>query len=286
MKAAVQDSPEAAGLELANWNWKTVREFIERTFGKQLCRSSCLNYLHRLGFVLKRPKKRLLKANEQMRKAFIALYAALCAEALATGARIFFVDEAHFRADADLRGKWVLKGEPALVDSSSPRLSEKATYYSGVCLEDGEVASMEVCGNCTAESSVAFLRQLRDKYSQPLIVVWDNAPAHHGDAIRDYLKTPELKLRLVPLPGYSPDLNADEAIWDWAREEVTANTCLGTVEKVQKEIGRFFRGLAQRSGEVKSRCRTILQAEAALLISEKISPISSITHAVPTVVSV
>ena len=23
--------------------------------------------------------------------------------------KIFFVDEAHFRADADLRGKWVLK---------------------------------------------------------------------------------------------------------------------------------------------------------------------------------
>ena len=36
------------------------------------------------------------------------------------GAKIFFADEAHFRADAELRGKWVLKGEPALVDSSSP----------------------------------------------------------------------------------------------------------------------------------------------------------------------
>ena len=32
---------------------------------------------------------------------------------------------------------------------------------------------------------------------------------------------PNLHLRLVALPAYSPDFNADEAVWDWAREEVT-----------------------------------------------------------------
>ena len=83
LKVAVQAPPGAAGLELANWNWKVVREFIEGCFGQQLGRSSCLNYLHRLGFVLKRPKKRLLKANAEKREAFIAFYAALWAEALA-----------------------------------------------------------------------------------------------------------------------------------------------------------------------------------------------------------
>jgi transposase len=267
LKTAVQAPPEASGLELANWNWKAVREYLRQHFGCWLSRSSCLNYLHRLGFVLKRPKKRLLKANKEKREAFIAFYAALQAEALVIGARIFFVDEAHFRADADLRGKWVLKGAPALVDSTSPRLSEKATYYSGVCLETGEVESMEVSGNCTAKTSVAFLCQLRDKYSQPLIVVWDNGPAHHGDAIRDYLKIPELNLRLVPLPGYSPDFNADEAIWDWVREEITGNTCLGTKARVQERVGNFFQGLVERTNEVKKRCRTVLQARVEQLMA-------------------
>ena len=55
------------------------------------------------------------------------------------GGKIFFADEAHFRADAELRGKWVLKGEPAFVESSSPRRGEKASYYSAVCLETSEV---------------------------------------------------------------------------------------------------------------------------------------------------
>ena len=65
----------------------------------------------------------------------MAEYAALMEEACQSKAKTFFADEAHFRADAELRGKWVLRGEPALVDSSSPRYGEKASYYSAVCLE-------------------------------------------------------------------------------------------------------------------------------------------------------
>ena len=174
LKAAVQASPGKAGIELADWTWKVVREYVAEHFGHRLSRSSCLNYLHRLGFVLKRPKKRLLKADAKKREEFVALYAALRAEAKARGALIFFVDEALFRADGDLRRKWVLRGESALVDSSSPRRGEKACYYSGVCLETGEVETMQVADTCTAETSSAFLKQLREHHSEPLVIVWDN----------------------------------------------------------------------------------------------------------------
>jgi transposase len=242
-----------------------VREFIRRRFGLILSRSSCLNYLHRLGFVLKRPKKRLLKADAARRDVFVREYALLRAGAEASGAKIFFVDEAHFYADADLRGKWVLKGEPALVDSTSPRWGEKASYYSAVCLETGEVEVMGLDGNSNAETSAAFLRHLRANHPGPLIVIWDNGPAHGGDALRAYLATPDLHLRLVRLPGYSPDFNADEAIWGWVREEVTANTCFGTAARVRAAVGRFFRDLAGRAEEVKRRCRTVLQAQAEAL---------------------
>ena len=84
----------------------------------------------------------------------MAAYAALREEAQQTRARIFFADEAHFRADAELRGKWVLKGRPALVDSTSPRYGEKASYYSAVCLETGEVEWMELEGNSNSGGSV------------------------------------------------------------------------------------------------------------------------------------
>ena len=266
LKRAVQGSPSQAGIDLSNWNWKVVRRFVEERFGLSLCRSSCLNYLHRLGFVLKRPKKRLVKADPVRREAFVSEYAALTAAARRTGVKIFFADEAHFRADADLRGKWVLKGEPALVDSTSPRRGEKANYYSAVCLETGEVAVMELAGNSNSASSADFLRQLRARHTEPLTVIWDNSPAHRGDALRAYLATPDLNLCLVNLPSYSPDFNADEVIWGWAREEATANLCLGTRAAVQEKVGDFFTNLAGRREAVKRRCRTVLPARAEELI--------------------
>ena len=242
-----------------------MHQFVSERFGVGLSRRSSLNYLHRLGFAFKRPKKRLVKADEAKREAFVAEYAALSEEARLTGAKIFFADEAHFRADAELRGKWVLRGQPALVDSTSPRYGEKASYYSAVCLETGEVEWMELEGNSNPGTSVDFLMQLREKHPGPLRVIWDNAPAHRGEAVRVYLRTPGLDLQLVNLPGYSPDFNADEAIWGWAREEATGNLCLGTKAAVQERAGNFLAGLSSRKDEVKRRCQTILQSRAEAL---------------------
>lgn len=255
----MQVSPAEVGLALANWNWKGVRQFVAARCGLRLSRATCLRYLHRLGFAYKRPKKRLLKADEEQRAAFIEQYVALLVEAQTAGAKLFFVDEAHFRADADLHGKWVLKGQPALVDSTCPRWGEKASYYSAVCLETGEVEHMELTGTSASATSAAFLAHLRASHAGPLVVIWDNSSVHGGEAVRAYLATPDVAMRVCRLPAYSPDFNADEAIWAWVREEVTANTCLGTKAAVQEQVGHFFAGLTSRTAEVKTRCRTKLQ---------------------------
>ncbi len=255
-------APRAAGVALAKWSWKAVRADLATHFGVRLGKSGCLRYLHRLGFVWKRPKKRLTRADAQKRAAFVRAYLALVAEAERTGAKVFFVDAAPVRADGDRRGIWVRKGAPALVDSSSPRWGEKASDDSAVCLETGEVEAMELAGNSRAETAAAFSRHLRAAHPGPPIVLWDNGPAHGGDARRADLPTPGLRLRLVRRPAYSPDDNADEAIGDWIREEVTANTCFGTAAAVRAPVAAFFRGLRDRADEVTTRCRTVLQAEA------------------------
>ena len=66
---------------------------------------------------------------------------------------------------------------------------------------------------------------LSERHPGPLKVNWDNAPAHRGEAVREYLGTPGLGLRLVNLPGYSPDFNADEAIWGWAKRRRPLAIC-------------------------------------------------------------
>ena len=141
---------------------------------------------------------------------------------------------------------------------------------------------MELEGNSNSGTSVAFLKQLKERHPGPLKVIWDNAPAHRGEAMREYLRAPDLNLQLVNLPGYSPDFNADEAIWGWAREEATGNLCLGSREAVQERVGRFLAGLTHRKEEVRRRCRTILQSRAEALLPDSKSNSQPQANAHPT----
>ena len=61
------------------------------------------------------------------------------------------------------------------------------------------------------------------------------------------------------------DFNADEAIWGWARQEITAHLFPHRGLAAQAQVGGFFADLAHRRGEVTRRCLTILQARAAEL---------------------
>ncbi len=124
-----------------------------------MSRSSGLNWLHRLGFAFKRTKKRLLKTDEAKQESFAAEV---------TGGKIFFADEAHLQADAELRDKWVLKSERVLGDSTSPRYGGKASHYSAVCLETGEAEWIELEGNSNSGTSEAFLSQMEQRHSGQL----------------------------------------------------------------------------------------------------------------------
>ena len=178
----------------------------------------------------------------------MAEYAARWDEAHRSEARIFFADEAHFRADAGLRGEWVVKGGPAprfhegrLWWTPAARAMAKRPAITRRCAwRPGKWSGWSWQGNSNSGTSVDFLTQLRGKHPGPLKVIWDNAPAHRGEAVREYLGTPGLGLRLVNLPGYSPDFNADEAIWGWAREEATGNLCLGSRAMVQERARKFL----------------------------------------------
>ena len=76
------------------------------------------------------------------------------------------------------------------------------------------------------------------------------------------------------LPGYSPDFNADEAIWGWAREEATGNLCLGTKALVQERVGKFLHRLSIRKDEVKHRCRILTTDHQAAVVLVSISKLN------------
>ena len=122
---------------------------------------------------------------------------------------------------------------------------------------------------------------LRERHTERLNVIWDNAPAHRGEAVREYLRTPGLNLRLVNLPGYSPDFNADEAIWGWAREEATGNLCLGTKALVQEKVGNFLEAQGGKRRSSAAAGPSCNQGQRSSCVTPIQVPITSHMHIPP-----
>jgi transposase len=57
----------------------------------------------------------------------------------------------------------------------------------------------------------------------PVIVVWDDLPAHHSTDMKAWLATQTSWPHTVQLPGYAPDLNPVEGMWSALKGHDLAN---------------------------------------------------------------
>ena len=76
-----------------------------------------------------------------------------------------------------------------------------------------------------SEDVVRFLRLLLRKIRGKLLVIWDGAPIHRGQPIKDFLRAEPPAPPPRATPGYAPDLNPAEGIWNYLKRVELANRC-------------------------------------------------------------
>jgi transposase len=73
---------------------------------------------------------------------------------------------------------------------------------------------------------VRFLRLLLRKIAGKLLIIWDGAPIHRGQPIKDFLaQGAGRRIHLEHLPGYAPDLNPVEGICNYWKCRELGNVC-------------------------------------------------------------
>jgi transposase len=88
------------------------------------------------------------------------------------------------------------------------------------------------------DHTIDGLRRLRAAFPDAaLIVLWDGAPDHRAKTVREAASA--LNIRLMPLPGYSPDLMPVEALWRWLREDVTYHHCHASANDLTQRVADF-----------------------------------------------
>jgi transposase len=84
---------------------------------------------------------------------------------------------------------------------------------------------------------VRFLQHLLREIPGPLLVIWDGAPIHRAQVVKDFLAQGAAeRLQLAPLPGYAPELNPAEGVWRYLKHVELRNVCCDDLPELRGEL--------------------------------------------------
>jgi len=158
--------------------------------------------------------------------------------------RLMFQDEARFGRMARIRRCWAPAPLRPVVCNGYER--EFTYVYGGVSPLQGEL-DWSLSDKMNTVQMTAFLSQVSQAHPHEFIVmVVDGASSHKAKE----LVVPQ-NMRLIPLPGYSPELNPQEHIWDEVREKAFPNLVLDEMAAVVERLKDGMVALASDAERVR-----------------------------------
>ena len=105
---------------------------------------------------------------------------------------------------------------------------------------------------------VRFLKHLDHHIPGKLLVVWDGLPAHRSHAVKEFLRAqPTQSVYLAQLPGYAPDLNPDEGVWNYLKRVELKNVCCHNVPELRTELRKAVNRLRHKSPIIQGFVRQV-----------------------------
>jgi transposase len=105
---------------------------------------------------------------------------------------------------------------------------------------------------------VQFLRQLLRCIPGKVLVIWDGAPIHRARPIKDFLaQGAARRLRLEQLPGYAPELNPDEGIWQYLKHVELRNVRCHDLAHLHDELTRAAKRLRHKKHVIQGCVRQV-----------------------------
>lgn len=105
---------------------------------------------------------------------------------------------------------------------------------------------------------VRFLRHVLREVEGKVTVVWDGLPAHHGRHVRQFLSEgAACRIHLEQLPGYAPDLNPDEGVWNHLKYTEMKNLCCRHIQMLKQELRKAKERLRHKTHLIKACFRQV-----------------------------
>jgi len=244
-------TPMDFGYDTVLWTREILAELLNEKYGIEVGGSTVSLHLKRLGLSYRKP---WFRANEQdPRKVEHFLHDTFprirrLAEKI--GADIAFEDEAGIGLTTHSGKTWGEVGKTPEVPVTGKRGGYNllsAVTASGALrfsIKDGKIDS---------DVYIAFLEQLLRGRTAPLILIADGAPFHRSKKVRDFVRSHRKLIRVYFLPGYSPEMNPDEQVWNIVKSKKVGRKSVKNKSELKRKVDSALRSLQRKTEMVKSR---------------------------------
>jgi transposase len=237
-------------LPFALWTRAQIVLLIRREFGIRLSVTSVGRLLAQLGLSCQKPLFRAYQQNASLVEQWLKKeYPQIRALAKRENAEIYFEDESGVRSDFHSGTTWAPKGETPVVRVTGQRFS--LNMISAVSAK-GALHFMVVRGGVGAEVFIEFLKNLLHRRRRPVFLIVDGHPSHRAKIVKQFVESTNGKLRLFFLPGYSPELNPDELVWNHVKNNGIGRKIVHSAKEMVRTVKAHLRYLQKNPHIVRS----------------------------------
>ena len=253
--------PRQYGLDFGLWTRRIICNLIEQRMGIEIGLTVVGRLLAQMGITPQKPLRRAYERDPLEVQAWVEQkYPALRARARQHGAEVYFLDEAGFSSEPALGRTYGQKGHTPIVTTTGQR--QKVSAISAVSTKGG-FWSRVYTGMLNAVRFVGFLRDLMKGRREKVFLVVDGHPAHKANAVKEFIKELAGRLELHFLPPYAPDLNPDEFVWHYVKQNGLRKRPLRKNESLRERIENDLANVKKNRSLLKSLFRGKSVAYAA-----------------------
>jgi len=242
--------PRQYGFDFGLWTRKIVQLLVRERFGIGVSVTAVGRMLAELEITPQKPLRRAYERDPvAIAKWMEEDYPRLRARARRRGAKVFFLDEAGIRSDSVLGRTWAPKGRTPEVPTSGRRQAINA--ISAVNAR-GEFWFKIYAERLNKELFLHFLKAFLRGRRTPVMLVVDGHPAHRAKLVSNYLQSLRGRLEIHFLPGYAPELNPDEFVWNHLKKQGGSKKPLRQGESLRARVQGDLERIRRRPALVRS----------------------------------
>jgi putative transposase len=237
-------APRDFGSLRGRWCCEAVVLLMLQVHHVEVSRETVRRWLHRGNLAYRRPRPVVGPKDPERQAKLDALRALLAG--LPDQETAAFRDEVDINTNPKIGSMWMVKGERATVEA--PGNNEERYLCGSIHRRTGQ-AFLTQGKPKQGRDTALFLAHLDDLRSRlrryrVIHVICDSAKCHTSDEVAVYLWEHRERIKLHPLPKYSPDCNPIERVWWHLHEAVTRNH---RCQSMQELLDLTFAWLGSRS---------------------------------------